>query len=139
LDQRIEIRVVVHKQTAPHLTDIAEFIARNLPFVDQVALMGLEVIGLARANLDDVWIDPIEYRDELREAVSRLAHRQIETLVYNHQLCLIDEWVWPYAVKSISDWKNEYHAECARCSVRDRCGGFFFSSKYQMSEHVRAL
>ena len=46
LEQRIEIRVVIHKQTAPALVEIAEFIARNLPFVEQVALMGLEMIGL---------------------------------------------------------------------------------------------
>ena len=50
LGQRIEVRVVLHKQTAPALPEIAEFIARNLPFVDQVALMGVAMIGLARAN-----------------------------------------------------------------------------------------
>ncbi len=62
---RIEIRVVLHKQTAPALPEIAEFIARNLPFVDQVALMGLEMIGLARANIPELWIDPTEYAEEL--------------------------------------------------------------------------
>lgn len=139
LRQRIEIRVVIHKQTAPYLADIAEFIARNLPFVDQVALMGLEMIGLARANIDAVWIDPIEYRDELAEAVMLLSRRRIKTMVYNHQLCLTDPRVWPYTVKSISDWKNEYHDECGKCSVREACGGFFFSAKYRMSESIRAV
>jgi His-Xaa-Ser system radical SAM maturase HxsC len=139
LDQRIEIRVVIHKQTAPYLPEIADFIARNLPFVEQVALMGLEMIGLARANVEDVWIDPVEYRDELREAVALLARRQIKTLVYNHQLCLLDDRVWPYAVKSISDWKNEYHPECDSCSMRQRCGGFFFSSSFRTSDHIRAI
>src|SRR4051794_23761665 len=67
--QRIELRVVVHKQTAPHLVEIADFIARNLPFVEQVALMGLEMIGFARANMADVWIDPVDYKAELQEAV----------------------------------------------------------------------
>ena len=33
-------------------------------------------------------------------------------MVYNHQLCLIDPTVWPFTVKSISDWKNEYHPAC---------------------------
>ncbi len=78
LRQRIEIRVVIHKQTAPHLPEIAEFIARNLPFVEQVALMGLEMIGFARANLEDVWIDPFTYRSELVEAVRRLDRRRIK-------------------------------------------------------------
>lgn len=139
LRQRIEIRVVIHKQTAPYLVAIAEFIARNLTFVEQVALMGLEPTGFARANLDEVWIDPIDYREELTEAVRRLDRRRIRTLVYNHQLCLIDREVWPFAVRSISDWKNEYHPECLQCSVIDQCGGFFFSARHRMSDHISAV
>ena len=139
LRQRIEIRVVVHKQTAPHLVEIADFIARNLPFVDQVALMGLEMIGFARANIDEIWIDPIEYKDELTEAVRHLDRRRVKTMVYNHPLCLIDREIWPFAVQSISDWKNEYHPECMKCSVADSCAGFFFSAKYRVSDHIKAI
>jgi His-Xaa-Ser system radical SAM maturase HxsC len=139
LNQRIELRVVLHKQTTPHLVDIADFISRNLPFVEQVALMGLEMIGFARANIDDVWIDPIEYKDLLCEAVTLLDRKRIKTLVYNHQLCLLDRRVWPFAVKSISDWKNEYHPECKNCSVMHDCGGFFFSAAYRMSDHIKAV
>jgi His-Xaa-Ser system radical SAM maturase HxsC len=136
---RIEIRVVLHKQTAPALPEIAEFIARNLPFVDQVALMGLEMIGLARANIPELWIDPTEYAKELVEAVTILDRSRIHTMIYNHQLCLLPRELWPWAVRSISDWKNEYHPECGQCGVRDQCGGFFFSAKYKVSENVRAI
>jgi His-Xaa-Ser system radical SAM maturase HxsC len=139
LNQRVELRVVIHKQTAPDLVEIARFIARNLPFVEQVALMGLEMIGFARANMEDVWIDPIEYRDQLTEAVSVLAGAGIHTMIYNHQLCLVDRKVWPFTVRSISDWKNEYHEECTHCSARERCGGFFFSAQYRMSRHIKAI
>jgi His-Xaa-Ser system radical SAM maturase HxsC len=138
-EQAIEVRVVIHKQTAPHLPEIAEFIARNLPFVDQVALMGLEMIGFARANMDLVWIDPIEYQRELVDAVRVLERAGVKTMIYNHQLCLLDRRLWPLAVRSISDWKNEYHSECLACDVRSECGGFFFSAKYRMSEHIRAI
>src|SRR4029077_2445496 len=86
LDQRVEIRVVVHKQTAPALALIADFISRNLPFVEQVALMGLEMMGLARANVDDVWIDPFDYRSELTDAVRILHSHGVKTMIYNHQL-----------------------------------------------------
>jgi len=139
LRQRIELRVVLHRQTAPALPEIAEFIARNLPFVDQVALMGLEMIGLARANIPALWIDPTEYADELVEAVALLDRSRIHTMIYNHQLCLIPRSLWPFAIRSISDWKNEYHPECVRCSVRERCGGFFFSAKYKMSDKIAAI
>ncbi len=139
LEQRIEIRVVIHKQTAPALLEIAEFIARNLPFVEQVALMGLETIGFARANLDDVWIDPTEYAPLLTDAARLLDRAGIKTMIYNHQLCLIEPAAWPYTVKSISDWKNEYHPECQKCSLADQCGGFFFSAKYKLSENIKAF
>jgi His-Xaa-Ser system radical SAM maturase HxsC len=138
-EQAIEVRVVIHKQTAPHLPEIAEFIARNLPFVDQVALMGLEMIGFARANLDLVWIDPVEYQQELVDAVRVLERAGVRTMIYNHQLCLLDRRLWSRAIRSISDWKNEYHPECLNCSVRSECGGFFFSAKYRMSDHIRAI
>ena len=139
LEQRIEIRVVVHKQTAPHLVEIADFISRNLPFVEQVALMGLETIGFARANLADVWIDPVEYQPELVEAVTLLDRKGVQTMIYNHPLCLIDRKIWPYTVRSISDWKNEYHPECLRCSVAHDCGGFFYSAKYRHSDNIQAI
>jgi His-Xaa-Ser system radical SAM maturase HxsC len=139
LEQRIEIRVVIHKRTAPQLVKIAEFIARNLPFVDQVALMGLEMIGFARANMNDVWIDPTDYRDNLTKAVHLLDRHGLKTMVYNHQLCLIDREIWPYTIKSISDWKHEYHPACLTCSAIHRCGGFFYSAKYRVSENIAPI
>lgn len=139
LGQRVEIRVVIHKQTYARLFMLAEFIARNLLFVDHVALMGLEITGLTRFNLSDLWIDPVDYREQLSCAVSHLSSHRMNVSVYNHQLCVLDRRVWPYAKKSISDWKNEYFAECDGCQVRDRCGGFFSSAKLRYSDHIKAI
>lgn len=125
--QRVEIRVVIHKQTCEGLSDLANFIARNLLFVDQVALMGLEHIGFARANIDTLWVDPIEYKDQLSEAVKILTSYGVRTAVYNHPLCLVNSDVLPVYVKSISDWKNEFAKECAPCRRKSECGGFFSS------------
>ena len=41
-DQRIEIRIVLHKQTIPRLLNLARFINKKLPFVEHIAFMGLE-------------------------------------------------------------------------------------------------
>jgi His-Xaa-Ser system radical SAM maturase HxsC len=137
LRQRVEIRVVLQKHTAPAIVEIAEFIARNLPFVEKVALMGLEMTGLARANLAEVWVDPFDYRADLAEAALVLKHAGVRTNIYNHQLCVLERRVWPLAVRSISDWKNEYLPACLPCSVRARCGGLFASSaKHRHSDHI---
>jgi hypothetical protein len=101
--------------------------------------MGLEIMGLARANLQDVWVDPYDYRHELADAAWLLHHARVKTMIYNHQLCVLDRRAWPFAVKSISDWKNEYDSSCADCSVLDRCGGFFHSAKYRRSDHIRPI
>ena len=112
---------------------------RNLPFVAQVALMGLEMTGLARPNSSLVWADPADYQDELAQAVDILATAGITTRIYNHQLCVLDRRLWPYAVRSISDWKNDYLEICHSCSVRNACGGVFTTSGNRLSQYLRPL
>jgi His-Xaa-Ser system radical SAM maturase HxsC len=137
--QQVEIRVVIHRQNYAHLPALAEFIARNLTFVDHVALMGLEMTVFAKANLDALWIDPADYRKELYEAASLLDDSGLRTSIYNHQLCTIDCRTWPLTVRSISDWKNEYLDQCSNCSVRMECGGFFATGRLRRSSHIEPL
>ena len=140
LGQKVEIRVVIHKQTFERLPELAEFVARNLLFVDHVALMGLEMMGFTRANLDSLWIDPIEYKDQLSDAVNILRTYRVPVSVYNHQLCLVNKDVEPAYVRSISDWKNEYVPECDGCSRKSDCGGFFSSGvKYGYSKNIKPI
>jgi His-Xaa-Ser system radical SAM maturase HxsC len=137
--QQVEIRVVIHRQNCTHLPALAEFIARNLTFVDHVALMGLELTGFAKANIDTLWIDPFDYQRGLYEAAALLQDLGLPTSIYNHQLCTIDRRVWPLAVKSISDWKNEYRPECSRCAVQVQCGGFFATGRMRQSQHIHPV
>jgi His-Xaa-Ser system radical SAM maturase HxsC len=135
----IELRVVVHAATCDRLPQLAEFVYRNLPFVSHVALMGLEMYGYVHLNMDKLWIDPFDYQDRLAAAVHMLAERGMTVSVYNHQLCTIPRSIWPFARKSISDWKNVYLAECESCGVRESCGGFFQSATKKHSRHIRPL
>jgi His-Xaa-Ser system radical SAM maturase HxsC len=139
LGQRIEIRIVIQRHNVPVLADLAAFIARNLPFVDQVALMGLEMTGLARPNYADVWIDPTDYQPQLLAATHTLAAARIPAKIYNHQLCVLDRQLWPYAVRSISDWKNDYLDLCDRCTLKDACGGVFTTSGNRLSTHLQPI
>jgi His-Xaa-Ser system radical SAM maturase HxsC len=136
LGQRVEIRVVIHKITYDRLPELANFIARNLLFVDHVALMGLEMTGFTRANLEELWIDPFDYREHLYKAVKSLAGSGMNVSIYNHQLCTLPSELWAYARQSISDWKNEYMPECEGCTKRADCGGFFSSAKMRYSSHI---
>jgi His-Xaa-Ser system radical SAM maturase HxsC len=138
-DVRVEIRVVLHAITIPRLPKLAEYIYRNFPFVEHVALMGLENIGYAPRNMADLWIDPIEYQSELEAAVEFLSTRGMNVSIYNHQLCVLRKSLWKFARKSISDWKNIYIDECDSCGVKSECGGFFAWATKLHSQYIKAL
>ncbi|GAB3052722.1 hypothetical protein GCM10027214_14580 [Stenotrophomonas tumulicola] len=123
--QRIEIRVVLVRPTFERLAQLARFIGRNLPFVEHVALMGVEPIGFAKAHHRDLWADPADYAAQLEAAVEVLHSGGISVSLYNLPLCTIDRSLWRYAAQSISTWKNDYLPACSTCAVKDQCGGFF--------------
>ena len=137
--QRIGLRIVVHKQTYKRLTQFADFIYHNFPFVSQVAFMQMETTGLAKENFDDLWIDPYDYNEQLREAVLLLADRGMKPYIYNAQLCVLPEDIRCYAQQSISDWKDIYIPECEGCALKGQCAGFFESNRQAYSTHIRKI
>jgi His-Xaa-Ser system radical SAM maturase HxsC len=136
-DQRLEIRIVLHKQSIPRLTRLAKYIYKNLPFVEHVAFMGLEYIGYTPKNIDKLWIDPYDYQEELSEAVEFLASQGMHVSIYNTPLCVLPERVWTYARKSISDWKNDYLPECKNCTKLNDCGGLFTWNLKKHSNYIK--
>lgn len=136
----VEIRVVIHRETYRRLPQLAHFIYRNLTFAAHVTFMGLEVVGFAKANLSTLWIDPIDYRDELESAVHTLATCGMTVSIYNHQLCTLPTSLWSFSRQSISDWKNEYAPECDGCAARAECGGFFaWNLRVGKSRTIKAI
>ncbi|WP_084223669.1 His-Xaa-Ser system radical SAM maturase HxsC [Mycolicibacterium holsaticum] len=138
-NQLVEVRIVLHALTAPRLGETCSWIARNLPFVDHVALMGLENTGFAIANDDTLWIDPMDYQDQLKASIDVLSTARVNVSIYNLPLCVIDPSIRPFAVQSISDWKNTYVEECERCSVRSSCAGFFSTGRPKLSRGIAPI
>ena len=125
LGQPVGLRTILHAMTIKRLTQYAAFVYHNLPFVFQVAFMGMETRGFASKNLARLWVDPYDYQEQLARAVKFLSRRLVPVSIYNHQLCLLPRELWPFARKSITDWKQAYPPECDTCAVREDCGGVF--------------
>lgn len=134
--QQIGLRVVVHKQTYKRLPQLADYIYHNFPFVTQVAFMQMETTGLAEVNLKDLWIDPYDYNEELKEAVLLLNDRGIATYIYNAQLCVLPPELRSFAKQSISEWKDVYLPACDGCVLKGECGGFFSTNNSNISTHI---
>lgn len=138
-NQRIGLRIVIHKQTYKRLPQLADYIYHNFPFVSQVAFMQMETMGNAEKNIDMLWIDPYDYNEELKQAVLLLVNRGIRTLIFNAQLCVLPPEMREFAIASISNWKDIFLPECEGCKLQDRCGGLFASNQAHHSSHINPV
>lgn len=135
----IEVRFVLHKASIPRLRQTCEFLYRNMAFLSHIALMGLENMGYVKRNWDEVWIDPIDYAEELQKCVRFFYLRRMPVSIYNLPLCVLPRSLWCFARKSISDHKNIYLSACRQCEKREECGGFFKSSEERHSRGISPI
>lgn len=133
LRQAIEIRVVILRQNYEDLPLIVDYIYQNMPFIVHVALMGMEITGMADTNCSSVWIDPSDYQRELREAVVRLRRYGLPFSIYNLPRCLLLRELWGFDEDSISSWKKTYLPVCETCCEKERCCGVFATSSKHSS------
>ena len=129
LNYNIELRVILIKQNVERLSKMAEFITLNLPFVSQVSFMGLEIIGFAYDNFEQVFVHPSYYMDNLSKAIFILKDSGMKPYIFNLPLCLLPESLWFYSCKSISNWKVKYASQCKSCFVKSNCCGLFSTSQ----------
>ena len=135
----VEVRTVITKYNYLRLPQWAEYLYRTMPFVGHIALMGLEPIGFAARNLEKLWIDPVDYAQQLEKAVKILRRRDMPFSIFNHQLCTLPESIWSNCVRSISEWKTVYMSECDNCLRKLECGGFFSSAEIKRSKHIQPI
>ena len=139
LSQKVEIRHVICKDNSLRLEEFAHFVHRNFPFAFHVAFMGMEFVGHALDNFNDLWIDIFKRRKHINRAVSTLHRANVSVSVYNIPLCLLDPNTWPFARQSISDWKNSYLHECIGCKQQSNCCGFFTTSYDKVSPNIKKI
>lgn len=122
---RIELRTVLMTTNLEGLDALARFVVLNLPQIEQWSMMGLENIGYARNRWHDLALSlPADF-PSIAEALDRAVLHGVQTRLFNIPLCQVPEAYRPYAVASISDWKQRFAPACNFCSVQSKCSGFF--------------
>src|SRR5574344_390456 len=132
----IELRFVMTKLNYQNLQEFSRFVHRNLPFVQNVAFMGIELMEMAAINKNELWVDPRKYISCLEKAVDYLSSFEIPVSIYNLQPCLFSEKYRVYLYNSISEWKREYLPVCLKCQLRGSCGGIFFSDLIEYNKII---
>jgi His-Xaa-Ser system radical SAM maturase HxsC len=135
----IEIRIVVMQDTYRVLPDIANYIVVNLPHIRTVSIMGMELLGSAALNRENLWVDFPATVSYVEEAVHILLSGGVDARIYNYPLCNLPRSLWSIAAKSITEYKVRYKEECEQCSVKNLCGGFFFSTLHFANIRVNPI
>lgn len=123
--QQVQLRTVLIEPVLEILPELAGFIGRNLPFVNELAWMGCEPTGFALANRQLCEVDLSDWGATLEQSSRVLRRHGVPQLFMNLPLCVLPRPLWPLAHRSISDWKNVYAPECTECAVKSRCAGLF--------------
>jgi His-Xaa-Ser system radical SAM maturase HxsC len=134
-----EIRFVICKSNFERLPTLPDFIFRNYPFINHLAIMGLEMTGYALKNENEVWVDPLDYSQELARFAQEARRRNLPVSIYNHQLCVIPPETRYLARQAISDWKQEYISSCELCMLKKECGGVFTTSGKILSRGINPI
>lgn len=124
----VGIRIVVSKLNIACLERMIGLVSREFPEAAFVNLMGLEMLGNARLNREQVWVEFDEIKPVLERCAELCFRQGIEPRFYNFPLCLFEERFWSLYRKSISPHKVYFLDFCEGCALRDYCGGFFQST-----------
>lgn len=135
----IEIRVVVNKLNYLDLDNIASFIGTHFPGIFRVVFIGLEMLGNAVINKNDVWISYRNSAEYVEKAVDKMTSYGITSRIYNYPLCVIDKRYWDVCYQSISDYKIVFSNACDKCVVKSACGGVFNSTYFFEKDELRPI
>jgi His-Xaa-Ser system radical SAM maturase HxsC len=122
---RIELRIVVSQITAPYIDKIAELIIKEFPNVEAVKVIGLEMLGNAAKNHEQIWVPYSVAFQKSKGAIVSLISAGIDVGLYNFPLCAVDQEFWSICAQSITDYKVRFSERCNSCIVKDACGGIF--------------
>jgi His-Xaa-Ser system radical SAM maturase HxsC len=136
---RVELRIVVSAVNAADLENLAWMIVHELPSIEYVSIIAMEMTGNARINAKRVWISYKESFDYLKRPILILLEHGIDVKLYNYPLCTVPKEFHTLCEKSISDYKIRFKKECDACALKDACGGIFAGTWKLEQDELRPI
>ena len=124
----VEIRIVITRFNYTSLEKISELIINKYKKVKKVNFMAMEIRGNCAKNFQKIYVDYYSTFIYMKYAIQLLINAGIDVAIYNFPLCAIDKGFWSICKKSISPSKIVYDDNCNICSMKQNCGGFFYTT-----------
>ena len=87
----IELRTVVTSLNVLEMPALARFISTHVPFISYWAVMAMEPVGFAKANLNRLWFDHSLAPFPIHATLDLVRQLGVETRLYNFPLCTLGE------------------------------------------------
>ena len=137
----IELRTVVTAINVLELPALASFVAQHLSFIRYWAIMAMEPVGFAKANLNRLFFDHSVAPQPIHKTLDICSAQDVPVKLFNFPLCTVGYRYRKYCEQSISDWKRKYLDTCTGCTERSHCAGFFewynINTKWQGIARIR--
>ena len=135
----VEVRLVVSKKNVEDFDNIADLIINEIPGIEYVSVIAMEMTGTARMNQDEVWIPYKQSFSYIANAIRKLIKSGIDVKLYNFPLCTVERPFWTLCEKSISDNKVRFAEDCDRCKYKKACSGVFAGTLHLEKDELRAI
>ena len=122
--QRVEIRVILHKNPTRWLPRTLDFLLMEFPDTAayRLNLVYFEVEGQAQKNFKSIGVrlsDCARRVDACFEALARFG----ELRLYHFPLCVLPARLWPFAWRTLPRYEIKHVEACRACPVNDVCNG----------------
>lgn len=138
-DIRIELRIVISKLNVADFDDLAELIIAEIPGIEYISVIAMEMTGNAFVNRNQVWIPYRESFRMIEKGINKLIRSAIDVRLYNYPLCTVSREYWTLCEKSISSEKIRYDEKCDNCKVKNSCGGVFAGTYKMVKEELEPV
>lgn len=120
--QKLIIRIVVTKLNAGCIHRILDFIKNRLQGIDKVAVIFMEMEGLAEKNLKTVGITYTEWKKQFGLLEPRIKHFNLLQF-YHFPLCVVDKNLWKYVWRTLPEHEITFVSQCQQCWCKVYCLG----------------
>jgi len=122
-NSELELRIVMHKPTLPHIGKIYQFMIKNFPKAERIVFIFMEMEGMAGVNIKRTGIRFEDALPYLKELFGYFKTSPIEIRLYHFPLCVLPPKFWPYIWRTLPFEEVIYLPICERCEYKTYCLG----------------